>query len=70
MIPRMAESAETRTASTRRDRTGARKGHAGVHLWRGISDDDAVRARAMRQQISGLARQAAMDPGDGLKLSE
>jgi len=33
-------------------------------------DDDAVRARAMRQQISGLARQAAMDPGDGLKLSE
>ena len=33
-------------------------------------DDDAVRARALRQQIRGLARQAAMDPGDGMKLSE
>jgi type IV secretion system protein VirD4 len=33
-------------------------------------DDDAVRARALRQQISGLARQAALDPGDGMKLSE
>jgi len=31
-------------------------------------DDDAVRARALRQQIGGLARQAAMDPGDGMKL--
>jgi type IV secretion system protein VirD4 len=31
-------------------------------------DDDAVRARALRQQISGLARQAALDPGDGMKL--
>jgi type IV secretion system protein VirD4 len=33
-------------------------------------DDDAVRARALRQQIGGLVRQAAMDPGDGLKLWE
>ena len=33
-------------------------------------DNDALRARALRQQIGGLARQAAMDPGDGLKLSE
>jgi type IV secretion system protein VirD4 len=33
-------------------------------------DDDALRARVLRQQISSLARQAAMDPGDGLKLSE
>ena len=32
------------------------------------SDDDAVRARALRQQARGLARQAAMDPGDGLEL--
>ena len=31
-------------------------------------DDDAMRARALRQQISGLARQAALDPGDGMKL--
>jgi type IV secretion system protein VirD4 len=33
------------------------------------ADDDAVRARVLRQQV-GLARQAAMDPGDGLELSE
>lgn len=26
-------------------------------------DDDAIRARALRQQARGLARQAAMDPG-------
>jgi type IV secretion system protein VirD4 len=32
------------------------------------SDDDAVRARALRQQARGLARQAAMDPGDGMEL--
>ena len=31
-------------------------------------DDDAVRARALRQQARSLARQAAMDPGDGMKL--
>jgi type IV secretion system protein VirD4 len=31
-------------------------------------DDDAVRARALRQQVRGLARQAAMDPGDGIEL--
>ena len=31
-------------------------------------DDDAVRARALRQQARGLARQAAMDPGDGMDL--
>ncbi len=34
------------------------------------SDDDAARARALRQQARSLARQAAMDPGDGLELSE
>ena len=32
------------------------------------SDDDAARARAMRQQLRSLARQAAMDPGDGMEL--
>lgn len=32
------------------------------------SDDDAVRARALRQQARGLARQAAMDPGDGIDI--
>ena len=32
------------------------------------SDDDAVRARALRQQDRGLARQAALDPGDGMDL--
>jgi len=31
-------------------------------------DDDAVRARAMRQRVRGLARQVAMDPGDGIEL--
>jgi type IV secretion system protein VirD4 len=31
-------------------------------------DDDAVRVRVLRQQARGLARQAAMDPGDGLEL--
>jgi type IV secretion system protein VirD4 len=31
-------------------------------------DDNAVRARALRQQARGLARQAAMDPGDGIDL--
>lgn len=34
------------------------------------SDDDALRARAFQQQVRGLARQAEMDPGDGMKLSE
>jgi type IV secretion system protein VirD4 len=34
------------------------------------SEDDALRARALRQQARGLARQAALDPGDGMKLSE
>jgi type IV secretion system protein VirD4 len=32
------------------------------------SDDDAVRARALRRQVRGLARQAAMDPNDGINL--
>jgi type IV secretion system protein VirD4 len=32
------------------------------------SDDDAVRARAVRRQARGLARQAAMDPNDGINL--
>jgi type IV secretion system protein VirD4 len=31
-------------------------------------DDDAVRARAMNQGIRSLARQAALDPDDGLGL--
>jgi type IV secretion system protein VirD4 len=31
-------------------------------------DDDAVRARALLQQARGLARQAAMDPADGMEL--
>jgi type IV secretion system protein VirD4 len=31
-------------------------------------DDDVARARALRQQARGLARQAAMDPGDGMEL--
>ena len=34
------------------------------------SDDDAVRARGFSQQARSLARQAAMDPGDNLKLGE
>jgi type IV secretion system protein VirD4 len=34
------------------------------------SEDDALRARALRQQARGLARQAALDPGDGMNLSE
>src|SRR5665213_633755 len=33
-------------------------------------DDDAIRARVVREQARGVARQAAMDPGDGLALSE
>ena len=33
-------------------------------------DDDALRARALRQQVRGLARQAAMDPGDGMEFPE
>jgi type IV secretion system protein VirD4 len=32
------------------------------------SDDEAVRTRALRRQARGLARQAAMDPGDGINL--
>jgi type IV secretion system protein VirD4 len=31
-------------------------------------DGEAIRARVLRRNISGLARQAAMDPGDGLDL--
>jgi type IV secretion system protein VirD4 len=31
-------------------------------------DDAALRARALRQQVRGLARQAAMDPDDGILL--
>jgi len=31
-------------------------------------DDDAARARALRQQARGIARQAALDPGDGMQL--
>jgi type IV secretion system protein VirD4 len=33
-----------------------------------VDDGDTVRARAMRKNGVGLARQAAMDPGDGLEL--
>lgn len=32
------------------------------------ADDDAVRARRLRAAARGLARQAAMDPGDGIDL--
>ncbi|MPZ35502.1 MAG: IncP-type conjugal transfer protein TraG [Rhodospirillales bacterium] len=32
------------------------------------ADDDALRARALRASARGLARQAAMDPGDGIDL--
>jgi len=31
-------------------------------------DSDAIRARLLRMNVPGLARQAAMDPGDGLDL--
>jgi len=31
-------------------------------------DEDAVRARALRATARGLARQAALDPGDGIDL--
>ncbi len=31
-------------------------------------DDDAVRARTLRQQVRNLARQGAMDPDDGMGL--
>jgi type IV secretion system protein VirD4 len=31
-------------------------------------DGDAIRARVLRTNVPGLARQAAMDPGDGLEL--
>jgi type IV secretion system protein VirD4 len=32
------------------------------------ADDEVARARALRSQVRGLARQAAMDPGDGIEL--
>ena len=31
-------------------------------------DGDAIRARVLRMNVPGLARQAAMDPDDGLDL--
>ena len=31
-------------------------------------DDDAIRAKALNQNFRGLARQAALDPDDGLGL--
>jgi type IV secretion system protein VirD4 len=31
-------------------------------------DSGAIRARVLRMNVPGLARQAAMDPGDGLDL--
>ena len=31
-------------------------------------DDDAVRVKAMRQRFGSVARQAALDPDDGLPL--
>jgi type IV secretion system protein VirD4 len=30
--------------------------------------DDAIRSRVMRRQARGIARQAAMDPNDGIDL--
>jgi type IV secretion system protein VirD4 len=32
------------------------------------ADDEIARARPLRRQVRGLARQAAMDPGDGIEL--
>jgi type IV secretion system protein VirD4 len=32
------------------------------------SDDDAVRVRTLRRTMRQVARQAAMNPGDGIKL--
>ena len=32
------------------------------------ADEDAVRARRLRATARGVARQAAMDPGDGIDL--
>jgi len=31
-------------------------------------DDDAVRAKALNRSFATVARQAALDPGDGLGL--
>jgi type IV secretion system protein VirD4 len=31
-------------------------------------DDEVQRASVLRRQVSGVARQAAMDPGDGIDL--
>jgi hypothetical protein len=31
-------------------------------------EESAVRTQSLQQQLRGLARQATMDPGDGLKL--
>ena len=31
-------------------------------------DDDAVRARALQGRFTGIARQASLDPGDGIAL--
>jgi len=31
-------------------------------------DDEAVRARVMQRRFRAVARQAAMDPGDGIEL--
>ena len=31
-------------------------------------EDNARQARALRQQMRGVARQASLDPGDGMEL--
>ena len=31
-------------------------------------DEEAIRARAMQRQFRGIARQAALDPDDGIPL--
>ena len=57
-----------RTSGTRRSGAGAGETGAGIRLRRRRPDDDAVRARALRQQARGLTRQAAMNLGDGINL--
>jgi len=38
------------------------------HFTEDEGDSDAIRARLLRTNVSSLARQAAMDPDDGVEL--
>jgi hypothetical protein len=58
---RMISSVTLRLAFNLRMMTSNRTGEE-------APDDDAARARALRQQVRSLARQGAMDPGDGMGL--